>query len=213
MKKTLLTLLCALTTLCGMAQTETNYNEQYVVTVNGSSSDAKDGQQAIVDNGDGTVNFVLKSLDIQVSYKDQQQTIQAGDVCLKNLAANVEADGLLHFEGSDMFDIPQDGLSNILKVAVSMGFLEITNIPLKIEGKCSDTKLYALLNINMSKPSTAIIAEIGTDNFPVAKIYSEQLLVTINGEASEPQATNVTVVDNTISCRKRQQHLICEKRN
>ena len=195
MKKTLLTIFCAMTALFGMAQTEVDYTEQYVVTVNGTTDAPKDGEQTIVNNSDGTVNFVLHNLNVEV----MGQSLSVEKVTLKNLTATVGTDGLVSFKGEDKFTIPADKLNSTLQMAVSMGMANFTDIPVTIDGKFNAEKLYAQMDIKLTKPAMTINVEIGTDNFPkpaVTKIYTERLLVTINGETSEPQMTDLTVVDN-----------------
>lgn len=193
MKKTLLTIFCALTALCGMAQTEVHFSEQYVVTVNSGTPDApKDGQQTVAANSDGTVNFVIHNLNIEVS----GQSLSLGDVTLKNLNAKEGADGLTYFDGESTFSIPVDKLPTTLQMLVKVGMADFSNIPLFISGKMNDTKLYALMDINIAKPATKINVEIGTDNFGGAKVYSNQLLVIVNNEINGPQDTNVSVIDN-----------------
>ena len=61
MKQTLLTVLCTLFALCGMAQSERIYQEPLVVTVNGESSEPQTATLSVTDNGDGTINFTLKN--------------------------------------------------------------------------------------------------------------------------------------------------------
>lgn len=196
MKKTLLTIFCALTALCGMAQTEVHFSEQYVVTVNSGTPDApKDGQQTVVANGDGTVNFVIHNLNIEVS---SGQNLSLDDVTLSNLTAKEGADGLTYFDGESTFSIPNDKLPATLQMAVAFGMADFSNIPLFIKGKMNDTKLYAFMEINIAKPSMIINVEIGKDNFTTgdAKVYSNQLVVIVNDEISGPQDTNVSVIDN-----------------
>ena len=60
MKKTLLTIVCFLTALCGMAQNEKVYTEPLVVTVNGESSEPQPVPVTVVDNGDGTVPAAIQ---------------------------------------------------------------------------------------------------------------------------------------------------------
>ena len=58
MKKTLLTIVCFLTALCGMAQNEKTYTEPLVITVNGVSTPAQNAQVVVKENTDGTLNFI-----------------------------------------------------------------------------------------------------------------------------------------------------------
>ena len=70
-------------------------------------------------------------------------------------------------------------------------------IPLKLQGKMNDEKLFVTIDIDMQMLGQVIQVELGTDDFASAgKVYTEQLLVTINNETSEPQTAEITVVDN-----------------
>ena len=197
MNKTLLTIFCVLATLCGMAQTETTFSEQYVIIVNGTSEEPKDGEETIVNNGDGTVNFVLKDFVLGLNVMGTSYQIPVGNVSMDNLTAwEDEEDGLLHFSGKTLFTLPTTSLPTQLQTMVLMGVLNLTDIPVALEGKMSDVKLYGVMDIYAAQEITVVI---GTDDFPVppvTRLYTEQLLVTINGETGEPQMTDVTVYDH-----------------
>ena len=194
MKKTLLTIFCAMTALFGMAQTQATYNEQYVVTTNGVAASPKDGTQIVVDNGNGTINFTLKDFYITAMGSE----ISVGDLTIQNMEPVIGTDGLMYFSKEGTFTVPAEKLTGMYAVFAS----NLTNMPVKLTGKLNDEKLYAVLELesNGKIMGTAIqiVTEIGTDNFAPAggKVYTEQLLVTINGETSEPQTTDVTVIDN-----------------
>ena len=197
MKKTLLTILCALTALCGMAQTETIYNEQYVITYDGDVREPEQGQVTMVTQTDGSISFVLKNFVVKL---DDGGEINIGDVGIDNLTTWEAEDGLTHFKGSRLFSIPKSALPASLKIAVTLGFADFSDIPINLEGKLNDEKLYAFMDLTIRKPETPITVEIGTDDFKtgvvVSKVYSNQLIVDVNGEISDPQDTDVTVVDN-----------------
>ncbi len=190
MKKTLLTILCAMTALFGMAQTEANYTEQYVVSLNGTAQTPQDGEETVVANTDGTVNFTLKNF----SFEAYGTPVSVGDLTLNNLSASIEEDGLMHFEGTSTFSIPVENLPANLQALTTYG-VSFDNIPVKISGKMNDEKLYALININMASIRTQITVEVGTENFN-SKVYHNQLMVIVNDEIMDPQDTDVTVVDN-----------------
>ena len=66
MKKLFLTLFCALTALCSMAQNEKNYSEQYIPSVNGEVQDSEEVKVTVVDNGNGTVNVTFRDFVLHV---------------------------------------------------------------------------------------------------------------------------------------------------
>ena len=196
MKKTLLTILCAMTTLFGMAQTVT-YNEQYVVTTNGTAADPKAGEQVVTNIDDYSISFTLKNFSISA----MGSSLDVGDVTISNIPVQRGSDGLLYFTKKGTFTVPAEKLTGMYASFAD----QLTDMPVTLAGKLNEDKLYAVMTLDsngklMGMMSLQIITVIGTDDFtpaiPESKVYTEQLLVTINGEASEPQMTDITVVDN-----------------
>ena len=183
MKKFLLTVICAMTALFGMAQNERTYNEKYVVAV-GESADAgnfsapKDGVITLTENADGTVNFLFKDFVFDlVTYE-----MPVGNLEVKNVSLIKFQDGLDYFGEEGTFE---------------GGTLD--GISYEIGGKLNDVKLYCGIEITMDE-GQAIFVLIGSDDFsqptPRGKVYTEPLVVTANGEPSEPVLIDVTVIDN-----------------
>lgn len=192
MKKTLLTFFCALTALFAAAQTEKIYTEKYVVSVDGTATEAKQGEIRISDNGNNTINFTLRDFTLMVG----GQELNVGDVDVVNVPIEQGEDGLSHFATSATYTVPVEKLPADLQ---SMAPL-LQNLPLILQGKMNDEKLYATLDITIDNPylTQNIFVKIGTDNFPPAngKIFTEPLVVTINGASTDPQNTDVTVIFN-----------------
>ena len=82
MKKTLLTFCLSLCALCGMAQTQTNYNEKLVVTINEVSTDSIPAAITVVDNGNGTCDFMLKDFKMVLG----EDVLPVGNIVLKGVA-------------------------------------------------------------------------------------------------------------------------------
>ena len=188
MKKTLLTILCALFCLFGMAQSEKTYTEQYVVSVNDEPADSKTAEVTIVDNGNGTINFMLKDFVVSMGGQD----MQVGDISLENVPFVEDNNGLKIFEQEGTYTIPAENLP----VEYQAFAIFFKDIPYTLAGKMNDEKLYAVLNINMSSMGQNIVAIVGTDDFVVGTIYTEPLVVTIDGESTEPQDADVIVCGN-----------------
>ena len=195
MKKTLLTILCAMTALFGMAQSVT-YNEQYVVTTNGKAADPKAGEQVVTNIDDFTISFTLKELSISA----MGSTIEVGPVTISNIPVQRGSDGLLYFAKEGTYTVPAEKLGSYATLSA-----QFTDMPVTLTGKLNEDKLYAVLTLKsngklMGMMDLIVITEIGTDDFTPApvegKVYTEQLLVTINGETPEPQTADVVVVDN-----------------
>lgn len=191
MKKTLLTVLCAFFCLGSMAQSEKNYTEHYVVTTNGSVTNESDAEVTIVDNGNSTINFVLKDFTITIG----TEPTNIGDVCLENVAMTEGEDGLKYFQDSERtFTIPAEKLPANFQMFAQF----FVNIPYTLQGKYNDVKLYATINIDMSALGQDIFVEVGTDDFlkPGETRYKDLLLVSVNGAETTPQITDISVFDN-----------------
>lgn len=190
MKKTLLTLFVALASLCAVAQSEKNYTEQYVVTENGTAMEPQTANVTVVDNGNATINFILRDFVLHALGQD----ISVGDVALNDVPTSEGEDGLTHFGKEGTFSIPASSLPPAYQIFATL----LGSIPYALQGKLNDDKLYATLDINISAFSEHLFVELGTDNFPPknGRIYTEQLILTINGESTAPQEANVVVIEN-----------------
>ena len=184
-----------MTALFGMAQSVT-YNEQYVVTTNGKAADPKAGEQVVTNIDDFTISFTLKELSISA----MGSTIEVGPVTISNIPVQRGSDGLLYFAKEGTYTVPAEKLGSYATLSA-----QFTDMPVTLTGKLNEDKLYAVLTLKsngklMGMMDLIVITEIGTDDFTPApvegKVYTEQLLVTINGETPEPQTADVVVVDN-----------------
>ena len=190
MKKFLLTILCALFGIYGMAQSEKIYTEPLVVTVDGESTEPQDASVTVVDNGDGTINFVLNNFFLRM----EGYEMPVGNVSVANIPTTEASDGLTYFTFEGPIAIEpgnMEGMSDEDWLGPMIG-----EIPLVLQGKMNEDKLFVTLNIVLGDQIVQV--QLGTDDFPVAagKIYTEPLVVIVDGESSEPQDASVTVVDN-----------------
>lgn len=193
MKKTLLTLLYAMTALCAMAQSMKIYTEPLVLTINGESTEPQNASVSVITNVNGTVNFELQNFFLSTGGAEAP----VGNISVENLPVTKGDDGLnyISFEGSTMI---RPG--NLESVAESdwIGPL-LGEIPMKLQGKMNDEKLYVTIDIDMQETIGQVCyVQLGTDDFskPNEKLYVEQLVITINDLTSEPQKANIVVVDN-----------------
>ena len=173
------------------------YTEQLVVTINGNSTEPQMTDVTVYDNGNGTINFELKDFFLNIGGVNAP----VGNIRVDNLATTEGEDGLLHFTfDGNIVITPGDaeGYNEEDWLGPMLG-----EIPSKLVGKMNDEKLYVTIDIDMQNTSLGqvIHVELGTDDFfdtpePEGKVYTEQLVVTINGNSTEPQMTDVTVYDN-----------------
>ena len=189
MKKFLLTVLCALFCLFGMAQSEKIYTEPLVVTINGESTEPQDASITVVDNGNGTINFVLNNFILAVG----EEQMGVGNIVLNNLETKESIFGLKYFSYDGTLAIAEGNKEGI---DTWMGPM-LGDIPLVLQGKMTDDNLYVTIDIDMQAMLGQIIyVKLGANDLSREKIYTEPLVVTINGESTEPQNTGITVVDN-----------------
>ena len=191
MKKTLLTIFCALTVFCAMAQSKKTYTEPLIVIINGASTDPQDASVVVVDNGNGTINFELQNFFLATG----GESMPVGNISIENLPVTKGEDGLdyITFEGTITIQ-PGD----MEGVDMWMGPL-LGNIPMKLNGKMNEAKLFVTIDIDMQETLQQIChVQLGTDDFSTAtsKVYTEPLIVTINGASTDPQDASVVVIDN-----------------
>ena len=190
MKKILLTIFCALVSLFGMAQSQKIYTDQLVITVNGQSSEPQTTDVAVIDNGNGTINFLLKNFILQAG--DQQMYV--GNILIENLTPTEGEDGLTHFTYDAPFVIQPGDLEGVDMWVGPM----IGEIPLKLQGKMNDQKLFVAIDIDMQEVlNQNIYVQFGTDDFSGKKtiVYTDELVIIVNDQHSEPQTAEVIVID------------------
>ncbi|MCR5851032.1 MAG: hypothetical protein K6G92_10050 [Bacteroidaceae bacterium] len=191
MKKILLTTFCVLTAFCAMAQSKKTYTEPLIVTINGLDSDPQDASVVVVDNGNGTINFELQNFFLATG----GESMPVGNISIENLPVTKGEDGLdyITFDGSITIQ-PGDMEGVDMWMGPAFG-----DIPMKLKGKMNQEKLYVTIDIDMQETIHQICyVQLGTDDFPnvVRSVYTEPLIVTVNGVSTEPQDASVVVIDN-----------------
>ncbi|MBQ9294172.1 MAG: hypothetical protein IJ219_04505, partial [Bacteroidaceae bacterium] len=207
MKKILLTLVSALFCLGSMAQkpglfttydfSETVVFEQQINKQTPVKSKAQASQQQVIDSRLADLDeFIVKEFTIP-AMSTSGSSLPLGDIDIKGFTITTDEDGINHFsyDGTYTFDV-----SNLPTAVQEEAKAWFTDVPVKLEGKFKGTKLYAVFRmlVTMTSGSTTnrlvITATYGTDDF--AKVYTEPLVVTVNGVKSDPQDTDVTVYTN-----------------
>ena len=155
MKKLLLFLSCFITALVMFAQGKV-YTEQLVLTINGEISAPQDAGVVVVDNGNNTINFVLKNFFLV----NGENTIPVGNISVENLPVKKGEDGLdyITFDGSITIQ-PGDMEGVDMWVGPMVG-----EIPMKLQGKMNEDKLFVTIDINMQESLGQIVyVQLGTD--------------------------------------------------
>lgn len=205
MKKILLTLISVFFCLAnGMAQRYHDYSfsEQMVITIQVDNGLPRTGnpqasQQVIRDSQMNILDFfLLQNLTI---VGPTGNSLDLGEVKLEGVTITTGEDGLYHvsYDGTYTFST-----SNMpIEIARQYGS-SFTDVPVKLEGKYnSEGKLYAVFTarITMKTGSSTsrmlVMANIGEDNFPTTKIYTEPLVVTVDGVSCPSQDADIKVTD------------------
>ena len=189
MKKFLLMMpAVCLVPVMGMAETKT-YTDNLVVTINGESTDPQPTSILFTDNGDGTCNFALNNFCLGSG----ADAIGVGNISLENLVLT-ENKGFSTFTYNGIINISKGDDSNI-PADEWLGPM-LGDVPLVLKGEVNDDKLYVSIDIDMTSTLDQMIyVKFGTDNIGY-KEYTDNLVVTINDESTDPQPTTVLFRDN-----------------
>lgn len=166
-----------------MAQSERIYEEPLVITVNGESSEPQTATLLVTDNGDGTIDFLLKNFMLGAG--DDQ--IPVGNVGVENIAVTEGEDGLKHFECERNITIQSGDLPDVyIWVGTMLG-----EIPVKLKGKLNDEKLFVTIDIDMQSTLQQIVyVQLGTDDFEVPGKLGD-----LNGDEKVDIADAVSVLN------------------
>ena len=170
----------------GMAETKT-YTDNLVVTINDESTDPQPTSILFTDNGDGTCNFALNNFCLGSG----ADAMGVGNISLENLVLT---------ENKGFSTFTYNGIINITKgddpsVDTWLGPM-LGDVPLVLKGEVSDDKIYVSIDIDMtSSLEQMIYVKLGTDNIAY-KEYTEDLVVTINDESTDPQPTTILCRNN-----------------
>lgn len=178
MKKTLLTFCLSLCALCGMAQTQTNYSEKLVVTIDGNSTDSIPAAITVVDNGDGTCDFSLKNFILA----DDQSSVAIGNVDLKGVKME-KVDGVSNISTNQNIVIQPGDDPNYGEDAWLGPILG--EVPIVLTGKLTATALYVNIDIDMSETLEQVINVV---------VGQEKNITTGIGSVKVTPSTNATAI-------------------
>lgn len=177
MKKTLLTFCLSLCALCGMAQTQTNYNEKLVVTIDNVSTDSIPAAITVVDNGDGTCDFSLKNFMLVAG----ESSMPIGNVDLKGVKME-KVDGVSNISTNQNIVIQPGEDSNYGEdewIGPALG-----EVPIVLTGKLTATALYVNIDIDMSETLEQVInVVVGQEKNITTGIGSVKVIPSTNATA------------------------------
>ncbi len=158
MRKTLLTLFCAFTTLMLSAQSVKTYSDNLIVTINEESTPPIPANVLVTDNGDGTINFALKNFCLVLG----EESAPVGNIAIDKLKLEDTEDGLKAFTYNGTLTITEGDLEGVESWLGPM----LGELPLELSGKLSDDKLYVAISLNLvDLLGQVIYVQFGTDDF------------------------------------------------
>lgn len=197
MKKLLLTMMCAMMALVGMAQSK-DFEGKLVVTINEISSDPQDATINFVLNEDMTCNFALNNFCLGSGEGD---VMPVGNIKLQNLPLVPvnESTFAFSFEGNILIE---EG--NMEGVDFWIG-PSLEEIPLKLVGTVSMDKMEVSIDINMMEKLGQIVQVVfksnengSADDIDItnALCFEDDLVVSVNDNSTAPQKAKVYLVPN-----------------
>ena len=165
------------------------YTDNLVVTINDASTQPQPTTILFRDNGDGTCNFALNNFCLV----DGDSKMGVGNIKVNDLTMEPKAGfgaftftGIINISKGDDPNIPADEWLGPM----------LGDVPLVLKGEVNDDKLYVSIDIDMTSTLDQMIyVKFGTDNVGY-KEYTDNLVVTINDESTQPQPTTVLFRDN-----------------
>lgn len=182
MKKFLLTMTVAFTAMFATAQTKT-YTDELVVTVNGNTA-APQQTTINVENADGT--YTLSLLNFVMVAEGNEMPV--GNIVVP--AITVTENNLIKSFATKQTVPLTEGDSDIASFWLASRLTEIT---VDLKGKMTDGSLYCTIDIDLTEAMGQIVAVTFGKDIKAARSYTENLVVTINNNATEPQQTRINV--------------------
>ena len=185
MKKFLLTILMTISAISAMAQT-ISYTDQLVIDIDGTATDPMETTIIVENNGDTyTLSLNRFALDEML----------IGDIVVTGITAT-ENNGVKEFETEQMITITASD-ENEEWMGPDLGELLVN-----LKGKMNDEKLYCKITLDIGMMINVIFGE----DFKVeeeddnenrnAISYTDQLVIDIDGTATDPMETTIIVENN-----------------
>lgn len=187
MKKFLLTIAVAMTTLFATAQTKT-YTDNLTVSVNGETSAPQQTTINVEKSSDGYTlslnNFILAS--------DEGDPMPVGNIVVPGITATGN-NGIKNFTTKQTVPLTE-GDSDIADFWLASMLKEIT---VDLNGKMTDGSLYCTISIDLTENMGQVIDVVFGKDIKATRNYTDELVVTINGNSSTPQQTTINVDEKT----------------
>ena len=191
MKKFLLTMTVALTAMFATAQTKT-YTDELVVTVNKNTAAPQQTTINVEANADGTYTLSLLNFVMVTEEENEKSEMPVGNIVVP--AITVTENNLIKSFATKQTVPLTEGDSDIASFWLASMLPEIT---VDLKGKMTDGSLYCTIDIDLTEAMGQIVAVTFGKDIKAARSYTENLVVTINNNATEPQQTRINVDEKT----------------
>ena len=186
MKKFLLTIAVAMTTLFATAQTKT-YTDNLTVSVNGETSAPQQTTINVDEKTDGTYTLSLNNFMLV----DTESTIPVGNIVIHNIAAE-EADGVKNFAVKQNINIVEGDIEADYWMGPMIG-----EVPVDMTGKMTDGSLYCTISIDLTENMGQVIDVVFGKDIKATRSYTDDLVVVIDGDSNAQPQTTINVDEKT----------------
>ena len=186
MKKFLLTIAVAMTTLFATAQTKT-YTDNLTVSVNGETSAPQQTTINVDEKTDGTYTLSLNNFMLI----DTESTIPVGNIVIHNIAAE-EADGVKNFAVKQNINIVEGDIEADYWMGPMIG-----EVPVDMTGKMTDGSLYCTISIDLTETMDQVIDVVFGKDIKATRSYTDDLVVVIDGDSNAQPQTTINVDEKT----------------
>lgn len=184
MKKYLLTIAVAMTTLFATAQTKT-YTDNLTVSVNGETSAPQQTTINVEKSSDGTYTLSLNNF---ILANDEGDPMPVGNIVVPGITTTGN-NGIKNFTTKQTVPLTE-GDSDIADFWLASMLKEIT---VDLNGKMTDGSLYCTISIDLTETMGQVIDVVFGKDIKATRSYEDELVVTINGNSSAPQQTTINV--------------------
>ena len=179
MKKFLLTMAVALTAMFATAQTKT-YTDELVVTINEIASEPMQTTINVEPKADGTYTLSLLNF-VMVSGED---VIPVGNIVVPGISYQT-VNGIDNFASKQTVPLTAGDSEEASFWLADM----LTEITIDLNGKMTDGSLYCTIDIDLTEALGQVIGVKFGKDIKVARSYEDDLVVTINGMATQQRTT------------------------
>ena len=193
MKKFLLTMVCAMMSLVGMAQLTKPFVDNLVVTINGESTEPQETTVYLTLNEDNTCDFSLNNFMLGAGDGD---FLPVGNIFIAGLPLSLSDEGYYTFTYDNNLVISAGDAPEFVEddwLGPKLG-----EIPLKLSGKATMDKVYVTIDIDMMETIEQIIYVTFGSDFPTtgnAIEYKDNLVISVNDVVTDPIPAIVQLVD------------------